>query len=48
MMDLMLLPTRILRPQALKKKKNYFDDLQSSLRLKNIKLADFPGGCKES
>lgn len=40
-MGLMLLSTGILRPQA---SKHYSDDLESSLRLQNIKLADFPGG----
>lgn len=43
-MGLVLLSIRILRPQA---SKNYFDDLESSLRPRNIKLADFPGGWKE-
>lgn len=37
----MLLSVGILRPQV---SKNYFDDLESSLRLQNIKLADCPRG----
>lgn len=38
-MGLMLLSIGIRRP---KDSKNYFDDLESSLRVQNIKLANFP------
>lgn len=40
-MGLMLLSIGILSLQV---SENYFVDLESSLRLQNIKIADFPGG----